>query len=173
MPKRYLKRHIPNPEKLKQNKMLSILGDSIHDPELWHLHRHSVARAFLNGLFWCAIPMPLQMLFAALFAIPLRANIPLSLALVWVSNPITMPFVFYINYLIGEFIIGQNSGSEFQLSIEWIWSKLGDIWLPLYLGSLVSGGIMGVMAYFSILGLWRYNVNRRWQERKRKRDNTL
>lgn len=170
MPKRYLKRYIPNPEKLKENKVLSILGSRIHDPELWHLHRHSVARAFLNGFFWCAIPMPLQMLFAALFAIPLRANIPLSLALVWVSNPITMPFVFYGNFLIGEMIVGSGNTSEFQLSIEWIWSKLGDIWLPLYLGSVISGIVMGVSSYFAILAIWRYSVNRRWQERKRSRN---
>lgn len=170
MPKRYLKRYIPNPEKLKQNKVLSILGDRIHDPELWHLHRHSVAKAFLNGLFWCAIPMPLQMLFAALFAIPLRANIPLSLALVWVSNPITMPFLFYANYMIGEFLVGSHHVAESQLSLEWIWSKLSDIWLPLYIGSLVSGVALGITAYFSILAIWRYSVSRRWQERKRRRN---
>lgn len=166
MPKRYFKRYIPHPDKLKESKILALLGSKIYDPDLWHLHRKSVAKAFLNGLFWAALPMPLQMLAAALFAIPLRANIPLSIALVWVSNPITMPFLFYFNYLIGTLVVGSNHASEFQLSIEWIWSQLEYIWLPLYVGSFITGIVTGVIGYLTILILWRHKVNKRWNARK-------
>ena len=166
MPKRYFKRYIPHPDKLKENKLLALLGSKIYDPDLWHLNRRSVAKAFLNGLFWAALPMPLQMLAAALFAIPLRANIPLSIALVWVSNPITMPFLFYFNYLIGTLVVGPNHTSEFQLSIDWIWSQLEHIWLPLYIGSFITGIMSGVIGYLAILILWRHKVNKRWNARK-------
>lgn len=166
MPKRYFKKYIPQPDKLRKNKILALLGSQIYDQDLWHLNRKSVAKAFLNGLFWAALPMPLQMLAAALFAIPLRANIPLSIALVWISNPITMPFLFYFNYLIGTLVVGTNHTSEFQLSIEWIWSKLEHIWLPLYIGSLITGIISGVIGYLTILILWRHKVNKRWNARK-------
>lgn len=166
MPKRYFKRYIPHPEKLKENKILALLGSQIYDQELWHLHRKSVAKAFLNGLFWAALPMPLQMLAAALFAIPLRANIPLSIALVWISNPITMPFLFYFNYVIGSLIVGSNHTSEFQLSIDWIWSQLEHIWFPLYVGSLITGLVTGALGYIAILILWRHKVNKRWNARK-------
>ena len=171
MPKQDFKRYIPNPEKLKSNRILSLLGNQIHNPEFWHLHRHSVAKSFLNGIFWCAMPIPLQMLCAALMAIPLRANIPLSLTLVWISNPITMPFIFYGNYLIGEMIVGSGHGPEFQLSIEWMWSQLGSIWLPLYVGSIISGATVGIASYFLILILWRHNVIKRWNKRKERRLN--
>ncbi|OUR69035.1 ATP-binding protein [Marinomonas sp. 42_23_T18] len=166
MPKRYFKKYIPQPDKLKNNKILALLGNKIYDQDLWHLNRKSVAKAFLNGLFWAALPMPLQMLAAALFAIPLKANIPLSIALVWISNPITMPFLFYCNYLIGTLIVGSNHASDFQLSIEWIWSKLEHIWLPLYVGSLITGIISGIVGYLTILILWRHKVNKRWNARK-------
>ncbi|KJZ07869.1 MAG: DUF2062 domain-containing protein [Marinomonas sp.] len=166
MPKRYFKRFIPHPDKLKENRLLALLGSKIYDHELWHLHRKSVAKAFLNGLFWAALPMPLQMLAAALFAIPLRANIPLSIALVWVSNPITMPFLFYFNYLIGTLVVGNNHGSEFQLSIDWIWGQLEHIWLPLYIGSLITGLVASITGYLAILILWRHKVNKRWNARK-------
>jgi len=166
MPKRYFKKYIPQPDKLKKNKILALLGSKIYEQDLWHLNRKSVAKAFLNGLFWAALPMPLQMLAAALFAIPLRANIPLSIALVWVSNPITMPFLFYFNYLIGTLVVGSNHTSEFHLSIEWIWSKLEHIWLPLYIGSFITGIVSGALGYLTILILWRHKVNKRWNARK-------
>ncbi len=166
MTKRYFKRYIPTADKLKKNKALSLLGSQIHDPELWHLHRFSVAKAFFNGIFWAAIPIPLQMLCAAFFAVPLKANIPLSVALVWVSNPITMPFVFYANYMIGKLVINSDSTSEFQLSVEWMWNQLSEIWLPLYVGSLISGIVAGTISYFLILAIWRYKVNKRWNARK-------
>ncbi|RDL45889.1 DUF2062 domain-containing protein [Marinomonas piezotolerans] len=168
MPKRYLKKLIPHPEKLKQNKALGVLGSQIYEAELWHLTRRSVAKAFLNGLFWAALPMPFQMVAAALFAIPLRANIPLSIALVWVTNPLTMPIVFYVNYRIGKWITGTGIDSEFHLSVEWIWSQIEHIWIPLYVGSAVAGVLLGGLSYFLVLILWRLHVIKRWQNRKRR-----
>ncbi|MBM6549984.1 DUF2062 domain-containing protein [Marinomonas ostreistagni] len=171
MPKRYLKKLIPHPETLKQNKALKILGSQIYEADLWHLSRRSVAKAFWNGIFWAALPMPFQMVAAALFAIPLRANIPLSIALVWVTNPLTMPLVFYVNYLIGTWIIGNGIDSEFQLSVEWIWGQMEHIWIPLYVGSTVAGFVLGGLAYAAILLLWRLHVIKRWQQRKRRPKN--
>ncbi|MEL0613270.1 DUF2062 domain-containing protein [Marinomonas arenicola] len=145
------------------------MGKQIYEADLWHLNRRSVAKAFLNGLFWAFIPMPFQMVVSALLAIPLRANIPLSIALVWITNPLTMPFVFYFNYKVGSLIMGGDDGKAFHLSVEWIWAKLEHIWLPLYLGSVVSGLFFGILAYVTILLVWRIHVIKRWKERKKRR----
>ncbi|NLQ16294.1 DUF2062 domain-containing protein [Marinomonas sp. M1K-6] len=165
MPKNYLKKIIPNSEKLRQSKALGLLGSQIYEANLWHLNRKSVARAFFNGLFWAFIPMPFQMLASALLAIPLRANIPLSIALVWITNPLTMPFVFYCNYKVGTLILGAQDKKDFQLSVEWIWDKLEHIWLPLYVGSFISGLVVGAISYVLITILWRLHVIKRWKER--------
>ena len=169
MPKHQLKKFIPTPEKLKKNKFLGLLGSQIYQANLWHLNRKSVSRGFFNGLFWAFIPMPFQMPASALLAIPLRANIPLSLALVWVSNPLTMPFIFYFNYKVGSLIIGAGDTQNFRLSLEWIWDKLEHIWLPLYVGSVTSGLVAGVLGYVAISVLWRLHVIKRWKERKLKK----
>lgn len=119
-----------------------------------------------------AIPMPSQMIGAALFAILFRANLPLSIALVWISNPLTMGPIFYFNYEIGAMILGQavDPNLKFELSWHWLTEVLGELWKPLYLGSTVVGLVLGVVSYFGIHILWRMHVISRWKERcERKR----
>ena len=65
MPKDFIKKYMPDPNSIKNNKSLRFLGPLIHDPNLWHLNRHSVSKAFALGLFWGCIPMPFQMVAAA------------------------------------------------------------------------------------------------------------
>jgi len=171
MPKKLIQKYIPEPEKIRKMKGLGVLAKWLGNPSLWHIHRHSVSMAFLIGLFWMAFPMPFQMIAAALFAIVLRANLPLSIILVWISNPITMGPIFYFNYLIGALILGETAQAtlHFELTFEWILGTLGDIWLPLYLGSVVVGLVLGVIGYFATRLYWRWHVGKVWQKRKIKR----
>jgi uncharacterized protein (DUF2062 family) len=170
MPKKIIKRYIPNPEKVRQMKGLGWMKKWLKEPNLWHLNRRSVAKAFLIGLFWMAIPVPLQMVFSAIFAILFRANIALSVALVWISNPITMPPIFYFNYEIGALILGENidNSLQFELSWHWLTTTLGDLWQPLFLGSIVVGTILGLIAFFTIHLLWRLQVSSNWKKRNLK-----
>ncbi|MCW8355059.1 DUF2062 domain-containing protein [Marinomonas pontica] len=78
----------------------------------------------------------------------------------------TMPFVFYFNYKVGSLILGHHHEKDFQLSVEWIWDKMEHIWMPLYVGSIVSGLIVGAISYAAITVLWRLHVVKRWKERK-------
>jgi uncharacterized protein (DUF2062 family) len=80
---------------IKGHKNLSFLGEKLHDPNLWHLNRRSVSAAFAIGLFAAWIPTPGQMVIAAIIALYFRANLPISVALVWITNPLTMPPMFY------------------------------------------------------------------------------
>src|SRR5690554_6377618 len=97
----FISRHLFNPEKIRRHKSLRFLGDTINAPNMWYRNRHYVARAIAIGLFVAMIPMPMEMLAAALLAIPLQANLPISVGLVWVTNPITTPPVLYANYKLG------------------------------------------------------------------------
>jgi uncharacterized protein (DUF2062 family) len=170
MPKNFIKKYLPDPEKLKQSKALHFLGDVLHDPNLWHLNRRSVIRAFAIGLFWGCIPMPLQMGMAAIFAIKLNANLPLSVATVWFSNPVTMPPIFYFEYLVGAWLLSIPARPfEYELSFAWLAEKLYEIGLPLYIGSVFCGIILALIGYFGVNALWRQNVKARWKKRQETR----
>ncbi|MEC8350391.1 MAG: DUF2062 domain-containing protein, partial [Pseudomonadota bacterium] len=88
MPRKTLLKYLPNPDAIRRNSSLRPIAHLLERTELWHINRHSVSTAIFIGLFCAFIPLPSQMLLAALIAIWLKVNLPLSVALVWVSNPI-------------------------------------------------------------------------------------
>ena len=51
MPKKFIKRYLPDPHSIKENRALKIFGSILHEPNLWHLNRKSASGAFGIGLF--------------------------------------------------------------------------------------------------------------------------
>lgn len=169
MSKKLLKKYMPSPESIKTNKNLSFLGDKIHDPNLWHLNRRSVSAAFAIGLFAAWIPTPGQMFIAAAIALYFRANLPISVGLVWVTNPFTMPPMFYFAYLVGLWTLNQPSpDADFEFSVDSVMTGLSDIGGPFLMGCLVLAVVSSVVGYFGVRGLWRWNVIRNWKQRTAK-----
>ncbi len=167
MPKKLIQRLIPHPSKLKENRSLRFLGQRIHDPNLWHLNRRSVAMAFSVGIFCAFLPIPMQMLVAASLALWLRCNLPLSVALVWITNPITMPAIFYFTYRVGCLFLHQPENNlAFEPTAEWLASELHHIWWPLLLGSIISGLAFSGLSYLGIRLYWRWSIVRMWKARR-------
>ena len=161
MPKKLFKKYLPSAEKIKQQKLINLFGSLLHDGNLWHLNRRSARGAFAVGLFWAWIPMPFQMLAAAATAIPLRVNMPLTLALVWTSNPLTMPIMFYLSYLIGAVVLAQPlEPFAFEASLEWLRHSLHTIGKPFLLGSLLMAITASISGHFMIDWLWRLSVKK-------------
>jgi len=168
MPKKLLKKYMPDPEKLKQQKSLQFLGDRLHEPNLWHLNRRSVSLAFAIGLFAAWIPTPGQMAIAAVIAFYFRANLPISVALVWITNPVTMPPMFYFAYMVGLKSLGQDSpAADFEFTVDSVMSSLGDIGGPFLFGCLILGVLSSVIGYFGIRLFWKYSVGKKWLQRKK------
>ena len=170
MPKRLIKRWLPDQDKLKEHKHLRLLGKLLLDANLWHLNRRSAAGAFAVGLFMAWIPLPCQMLLAAGGAILFRVNLPLSVALVWLSNPVTMPPLFYGAYLVGCQLLGHPAQHiDIQFTWAWLVSVFETLAPPLLLGSLVLALLSALMGYAFIRTFWRINTVRQWQKRKEAR----
>lgn len=144
---------------IREHKYLQIFGRLLHDPNLFHLNRRSVAGAFAVGLFCAWVPVPFQMVLAAALAIYLRVNLPVSVALVWLSNPITMPPLFYFAYLLGTWILRMPERNfQFELSFDWLGSGLMLIWQPFLLGCFVMAILSSLLGYLGIRLLWRLSI---------------
>jgi hypothetical protein len=167
MPRRFFKRYMPHPDRIRTHKSLRFLGTLIHDPNLLHLNRHSVSRAMAIGLFWAMIPMPMQMLAAAICAVPARANLPIAAGLVWLTNPLTMPPVFYCNYKVGAWLMDTPvKAMPMELSLAWVRQMLNSHWQPLFLGSFVVGIVIAILGYVATQSYWRWWVGRSWRRRQ-------
>lgn len=168
MPKRLIGKFLPSPAKLKNSALAHILGEQIHNPNLWHLNRRSAAGAAFIGFFCAFLPIPFQMGLAALLALWFHKNLPLSIALVWLSNPFTYAPMFYFNYRLGSLILGESENTfSFEMSWEWL---ANDFFLysgPLALGSVIAGLSAGTIGYFIISSYWRWKVVQRWEKRQK------
>ncbi|MCW5588678.1 MAG: DUF2062 domain-containing protein [Legionellales bacterium] len=172
--KKWFKKISPNADSLREHKHLRFLGRLLHDPLLWHFNRRGVAWAFTVGLFCMYLPVPFQMIWAALLAIVIRANVPISVVLVWVTNPITMPPMLYFAYKVGAFLLGlPPSPVQLEFSLEWLMNQLAYIWEPLLLGSVICGLVCGIVGQIIIRVLWRCVVARAWKKRQAVRNTSL
>lgn len=167
MPRGFFKRHLPDPKTLLAHRHLRYLGDVLHDPNLWHLNRNSIATAFSIGLFCAFMPIPFQMLLAAILAIVFRANILVSVILVWISNPITMPALFYGAYKVGAWVLWQPAiATEWQFGWTAILEKLGDILPALLVGAFICGTIAALLGNLCIRLIWRWFISKKWRQRR-------
>lgn len=168
MPRRFFKKLVPSSQEVKQNKSFRFLHKLLHNPNIWHFNRQSVAGAFAVGLFFAWFPLPSQIIYAAIAAIWLRVNLPLSITLVWITNPVTIPPFFYFAYKVGAYILGEDIAIErFELSMEWLSNSAGQIWQPLMLGSLLIGIISAIIGYIAIHLIWRLLILQRWKKRQK------
>jgi uncharacterized protein (DUF2062 family) len=150
---------------------LRFLGDRLHHPNLWHLNRHSVPKAFALGLFMAFMPIPLQTIPAAALAFYIDANLPVTLVLVWLTNPLTMAPTFYICYWVGAFILNTPAQAiDFEISFMWFGEEFLRVWQPFVLGSFVVATTLSVVGYYAMRWLWRWHVLRDWEKRRARHD---
>jgi uncharacterized protein (DUF2062 family) len=132
----------------------------------FNINRKMVTKGVAIGLFWAFIPMPMQML-AVLATTPFfRFNVPIAIVMVWLSNPFTMPFMYYIEYHTGNFILAQEGIVNMELTVEWFSSHIGDIFVPLYVGTAFYSIIITTLIYFILNWLWIRSVKDEKREKR-------
>jgi uncharacterized protein (DUF2062 family) len=176
MAKKLIKKFLPHHGVITENRIIKLLGPRLQDPGLWHINRSSFSGAIATGVFCAFLPIPFQMLVAALAAIIFRFNILVAVPTVWISNPLTIAPMFYFCYRIGAAILDTRADAfHFQLTLDWLLTGLIDIWQPFLLGCLVVGTVSAIFSYLLMQFLWRYHIwtrikNRRDRRRRRKLD---
>ena len=130
------------------------------------VNRRMITRGVAVGLFWGFIPMPMQML-AVMATTPfLRFNVPIAISMVWLSNPITMPPMYYMEYLTGNFLLGREGIDDIELTMSWFADNFDDILVPLYVGTAFYSIVVTAIIYVVLNRLWVNSVHSEKEERK-------
>lgn len=167
MPKKTLLKYLSNADKIRGNSALRPVAHLLERTELWHVNRRSVSTAVFIGLFCAFVPVPSQMLLAAIIAIWLKVNLPISVAMVWISNPITMGPMFYFAYKLGAWLLGsQVTVSEFSWSFGWFMDNAIVVGYPFLLGCLVCSWVSAVTGFVLSRVIWRSHIIRKWRRRR-------
>lgn len=121
--------------------------------------RRMVSKAVFIGLFIAFIPMPMQML-AVIAVTPFsKFNVPIALAMCWLSNPFTMPPMYYMEYVTGSFLLGMET-TPVEMTMEWFTNNLGNIFIPLYTGTAFYSVFGSLLAYYLVNHFWISSVHR-------------
>ena len=171
MPKKILGRWLPAYSKIKKSPALHWMGPIFARPNLFHINRASVSTSFFIGIFVAFLPIPGQTLIAAFLALLFSSNLPIAVALVWISNPLTIAPLFIFTYGIGVLLLGMEF-IDFTLEFSWSWIIIQGklIWLPLLTGSFITGLVCGSLGYILINLLWKWKVQKNWVARQGKRE---
>jgi uncharacterized protein len=89
---------------LRRHRWLQKIIVPMFHRELWHPCRDTVASGLAIGLFVSQLPIPGQMLLAALGSVRFRANVPFALAACWVTNPLTQLPIMLFQERFGDFL---------------------------------------------------------------------
>src|SRR5262249_52511273 len=180
MPRKFLRKHLPDVATVRSYRVVSMFGAWLHHPNLWCLNRRSVPGAVAIGLFCGLIPGPFQMLGALLVAVPLRKNIPVALLVTLYTNPLTIVPLYILAYGYGQLLLGMPPGPTPQGPFLWDWANIGAslgefahwtmaLGKPLVIGLVALAATLAVAGYLVTEFGWRAYVVLAWKARSRKR----
>jgi hypothetical protein len=146
------------------------------------MNRRTVAIGMGIGVFFGFLIPILQIGAAAVFAVALRANLPVAAAATLISNPFTYAPIMVAAYKVGSALLGERPNPVDAQVIEeganvavtevvepsW-WQRFAGVGKPLMLGLAVFAVIGGASAYFLTLLAWRMALAVRVRRRRRRR----
>ncbi|MBK1883080.1 DUF2062 domain-containing protein [Luteolibacter pohnpeiensis] len=106
---------------------------------LWVPCRDTVASGIAIGLFFSMMPIPFQTIPSALIAMKAKANVPFAVAACWITNPLTIPFVFSAQFKLGQWMHDSLNVPK----PPFLGPKAADFTL----GFLTSGVLLALCAY--------------------------
>lgn len=122
-------------------------------------NRRMVSKAVFIGLFIAFIPMPMQMALVLAIMPFTKFNVPIALAMCWISNPFTMAPMYYMEYTTGSFFLGKET-LDVEISIKWFSDHFDDIFISLYAGTLFFSVTFSSLGYWLVNYFWKSSVHR-------------
>lgn len=182
-----IKRLMPTPEALANNRWLRWLGPSLMHPRLWHMSRRGVAVGAAIGVFFAFITPIAQIPLSAAVSIALRANIPAAVVATLVNTPPTFGPVYYAAWWLGSQVLDEPIDDDHTPQVlagkpatlqapgdalsgwpKWL-ATMQEIGKPLLVGTLIFSFVFSALAYLLVNGVWHLRVRGKRQRRLRRR----
>jgi uncharacterized protein (DUF2062 family) len=123
-------------------------------------NRKAITRGLSIGAFWALIPMPMQMAGVMALTPFVKFNVPLAIAVVWLSNPLTYPIMFYVEYITGNFLLQQNGVEHIEMTMQWFKDNWDIIASALYTGAFFYAIVVNAFMYAFTNYLWIRSVKK-------------
>lgn len=166
-----IRKNMPTRETLEGNRFTRHLAKR---QELWRFTRRSVPRGVAIGLLvgiFALIP-GIQMIGAALMCVPGRGNIPIAVAMTFLSNPATTPLILIVSALIGNFLGFHADTATVYAMVdrgapigEWAHWFFSDAAPAVLVGLAVLSVVAASLGYVIAGMIWRPIVARRRKRR--------
>lgn len=159
MPRRFFRKFALNREFFHARWYLAPFSHLLHDTNLWGIRRRTVVPAVAIGLFIGYMPFPGHPIWATLVALAFRVNIPIAALTTFVSNPLTMPAMYYLAHRLGRYLLGMEPKPfEFELSLAWVTESFVNNWQPMMLGCCLLGATLALVGYVTLDLIWRASI---------------
>ena len=172
---------LPTREELEEIRFIRPVAHLLLRPALWRFTRRSVPRAVGIGFFVGVLVMlpGVQPVAAAFAAIPFRANVPLTVAITFLTNPLTTPLILVGSLWVGSDLFGfpADPGSMMHMIEEgaslarwWEW-LLSSAAPAMVSGLIVLSAACGLAGYFIARIGWRLWISGKWRRRRARNAN--
>lgn len=138
-----------------------------------HGSPEEVAWGAAVGFFVAMTPtIGIQTLLAVPVAAFFRINKIAAAATVWLTNPVTAPFIYGFNYMVGAKLLGYPLKAVFFSNPSWetLWYSGRHVFLSLTVGGILTGIIAGLVGYFVTLVMVRAAREKARRLRRKKGD---
>jgi len=158
-------RPLPRRSNIHRYPVLKWFSDTAYKKSfLWSFKSKPIQSALFWGIWISLLPIVgIQMLVVFFVSLIARANLPVIVALQWISNPLTMGPIYFADYKIGMTILkllGIDYPQNKLLSAEYDWAdfsykeliRLLDTFPPMLLG----GSVLGI--FFAVITVFLYKI---------------
>jgi uncharacterized protein (DUF2062 family) len=136
---------------MRNHRLLAPVVHRLSNRRLWKPCLITVAHGLAIGMFFAMmLPLPLQSVFAAFFAIRSRVNVPFAMLATWISNPVTsIPFALMQEQLGGwmRSVFHLPIPSYLDVSGKFPFTNIDCNAAHFVLGMLMSGVLASMLSY--------------------------
>lgn len=143
----------------KSEKLKAFIKKSKIPPQFLSANRRMISRGVFLGVFIAFIPMPMQMAFVLVFMPFFKFNVPIAVAMCWITNPFTMPPMYFFEYELGAFLLSMET-LHVELTLEWFTDNIDDIFIPLYFGAFTMSVVFSALSYWLVNHFWKSSVHK-------------